>query len=192
MKNLQIFKEIGFPNKKNEEWKFSDLKNIIEKNFDKIDNKKITSKINKINLLNNFEHNYIFLVNGNLHSSNFDYEDKSKILIGQINDQTDYQINKNPLVCLNHALAEKGYSLEVKKNYKFNKSLVIYNFFTADLKNKILNNKNKIIINEYSDVHIIEYTINESKYKFINNSYEEVILKKNSKIKNLYIQKKKK
>ena len=31
------------------------------------------------------------------------------------------------MVCLNHALAENGFSLEVEKNYKFKKILVIYN-----------------------------------------------------------------
>ena len=89
---------------------------------------------------------------------------------------------------MNHALAESGYTLEIEKNYKFKKTLVIYNFFTKDIKDKILNNKNKIQVNENSEVHVIEYTINESKFKFINNVYENIILKKNAKLKNLYIQ----
>ena len=87
------------------------------------------------------------------------------------------------LICLNHALAENGYSLEVEENYKFNKTLVIYNFFTNNIKDKILNNKNKIRIKKNSELHIIEYTINESKFKFINNIYENLTLEKNSKLK---------
>ena len=39
----------------------------------------------------------------------------------------------------------------------------------------------KITLNENAELHVIEYTINESKSKFINNSYENVILHKNSK-----------
>ena len=35
---------------------------------------------------------------------------------------------------------------------------------------------------------VIEYTVNQSKFKFINNSYENIILDKNSKLKNLYLQ----
>ena len=89
---------------------------------------------------------------------------------------------------MNHALAENGYSLEIDKNYKFKKVLVIYNFFTKDVKNKILNNKNKIKVKENAELHVIEYTINESKSKFINNVYENIILEKNSKLKNLFIQ----
>mgnify|MGYP001265098108 FL=1 len=188
IKNLEFFKATGFPNKKLEDWKFSDFKDIVDKNFKELDTKKVSSNIKKIDLLSDFEHNYILLLNGNLHSSNFDHEDKNKITINPYDKSIDYKISKNPLVCLNHALAENGYSLEIDKGYKFNKVLVIYNLFTKDIKNKILNNKNKIKINEKSELHIIEYTINESKSKFINNVYENVVLEKNSKLKSLFIQ----
>jgi len=182
IKNLELFKAAGFPNKRLEDWKFSDFKNIIDNNFEELDTQNVSYNSKKIDLLKDFEHNYIFLVNGNLNSSNFDYEDKSKIKINSFDKSIDHEISKNPLVCLNHALAENGYYLEVKENYRFKKTLVIYNFFTKDIKNKILNNKNKIRVNENSELHVIEYTINESKFKFINNSYENIILDKNSKL----------
>ncbi len=188
IKNLESFKASGFPNKRQEDWKFTDFKSIVDSNFKELDAQRVSSNINKIDLLKNFEHNYVLLVNGNLHSSNFDYEEKSKIRINNYDKSIDYEISKNPLICLNHALAENGYSLEIDKNYKFKKVLVIYNLFTKDIKNKILNNKNKIKINENSELHVIEYTINESKSKFINNVYENIILEKNSKFKNLFMQ----
>ena len=188
IKNLEFFKATGFPNKRLEDWKFSDFRDIVDKNFKELDTKKVSSNIKKIDLLKDFEHNYILLLNGNLHSSNFDHEDKNKITINPYDKSIDYKISKNPLVCLNHALAETGYSLEIDKGYKFNKVLVIYNLFTKDIKNKILNNKNKIKINEKSELHIIEYTINQSKSKFINNVYESIVLEKNSKLKSLFIQ----
>ena len=186
--NLDFFKSVGFPNKRLEDWKFSDFKDIINKNFEKLDVQKSTNSTQQINLLQDFDHNYIFLINGNLSSSNFDFEEKNKIKINIYEGDTDYQISKNPLVCLNHALAEGGYSLEVDSNYKFKKSLVIYNFFTKDINNKILNSKNRILINENSELHVIEYTINESQFNFISNVHENIILKKNSKLKNLYLQ----
>ena len=188
VKNLESFKIMGFPNKRLEDWKFSDFKDIINRNFEKLDTKEVSSDIDKIDFLKDFEHNYILLVNGNLHSSNFNYEEKSKIKIKSYDKSIDYKESKNPLVYLNHALAENGYSLEIEKNYKFKKVLVIYNFFTKSLKNKILNSKNKIKLNDNAELHVIEYTINESKSKFINNVYENVILEQNSKLKNLSIQ----
>ena len=185
-KNLKLFNSLGFPNKRLENWKFTDLKEIIYRNFDQLDVKVAVPNINKINLLKDFDHNYIFLVNGNLHTSNFNHEEKSKIKINSYDNDFNYPTSTNSLICLNHAFAENGYSLEIEKNYKFKKALIIYNFFTKEVKNKILNIKNKIKINENSEIHFVEYTINES--KFINNVYEHIVLEKNSKLKSLYIQ----
>ena len=190
IKNLKLFNTAGFPSKKFEDWKFTDFRKIVDNNFNKLDTKKVTSDFKKAELLKNFDHNYIILVNGSLHSNNFDHEEKSKIKISSYDNNINYELTENPLICLNHALAENGYSLEVEENYKFNKTLVIYNFFTNDVKDKILNNKNKIKVKKNSELHIIEYTINESKHKFINNVYEDLVLEKNSKLKNLYIQSK--
>ena len=110
IKNLKFFQNTGFPNKKQEDWKFSDFQNIVNSNFDELEAVNISSNINKISTLKDFDHNYIFLVNGVLHSSNFDYEEKGKIKIKTYKSNVNYQSNKNPLICLNHALAENGYS----------------------------------------------------------------------------------
>ena len=144
IKNLELFNATGFPNKRYEDWKFSDFKNIVDANFNILDTNKVSLINQKIDLLKDFEHNYIFLINGNLHSSNFDYENKEKIKVNSYENSFNYKISDNPMVCLNHALAENGYSLEIEKDYKFKKILVIYNLFTKSLENKILNIKNKI------------------------------------------------
>ncbi len=188
IKNLNFFNKTGFPNKKLEDWKFSDFKNIINKNFDelKIDDAKYN--LDSFNLLKEFQHNYIIIVNGKLHSSDFKFEDKDQIIIKPyISNNADHQFSYNPLICLNHALAENGYFLEVKQNYKFKKVLVVYNYFTEDIKNKILNNKNKIKVCQNSEVHLIDYIVNKSQFKFINNAYDDLILEKNAKFKNLFI-----
>ena len=136
IKNLEFFKNYGFPNSRLEDWKFSDFRNIVDKNFDKLEATELQKEENNINLIKDFDHNYIFLVNGNLHSSNFDFENKKYITIKSYDKKINYQISKNPLICLNHALADNGYYLNIKENYKFKKVLVIYNFFTKDVKIK--------------------------------------------------------
>ena len=40
-KNLDLFFQNGFPNKKNEDWKFTDLNSILGKNFNNIINKEL-------------------------------------------------------------------------------------------------------------------------------------------------------
>ena len=81
-----------------------------------------------------------------------------------------------------------GYHVEIEDNYKFKKTLVIYNLFTKDLKENILNSRNKIKIGKNSELHTIDLIVNDSKYKFINNVYESIILENNAVYKNICIQ----
>ena len=66
LKNLNYFNENGFPNKRNEDWKFSDLREIVSKNFNELNFKTINSTDNKINFIKDFDHNFIIVINGEL------------------------------------------------------------------------------------------------------------------------------
>ena len=190
--NLNFFNEKGFPNKRQEDWKFSDLREIVQKNFKKLNVNKVNSKVKKVNLIKDFDHNYIVVINGELKSSDFKYEEKNKIKIKNFkNDNFSQESKDNPLICLNHALSDKGYDIEIEDNYKFKKALIIYNLFTEDLKENILNSRNKIKIGKSAELHTIDLVINDSKYKFINNVYENIILENNAVYKNICIQNKK-
>ncbi len=190
IKNLNFFNKNGFPNKRQEDWKFSDLREIIYKNFKKLNTKIKNSKIKKIDFIKEFDHNYIIIVNGELHSSNFKFEDKNKIELKIFQNKDFSEENEiNPLICLNHALSNSGYSFEIKENYKFKKTVIIYNFFSEDLKDNILNSRNKIKVGKNSEVHTIDFIVNESKYKFLNNVYENLVLDSNAIYKNICIQK---
>ena len=81
IKNLNLFNKKGFPNKKHEDWKFSDLREIVYKNFKELNVNNKNSKVKKANLIKDFDHNYIMLVNGELKSNNFKFEEKNKIKI---------------------------------------------------------------------------------------------------------------
>ena len=80
-KNLDLFYKSGFPTKQVEDWKFTDLNLILNKNFDTISNDVNFESINELVIIKNFEHNCIFLINGKIISTSFDYEEKNKILI---------------------------------------------------------------------------------------------------------------
>ena len=163
-KNLDYFNNVGFPNKQNEDWKFSDLREIVSRNFNKLDLKLEKSKKEKVDFIKDFEHNYIVITNGELTSSDFKYEDKSKIKLKPfINDNYIHNREKNPLINLNHALSDKGFFLEIKEEYKFKKILVIYYFFSNDLNENILNSKNKVKIGKNSELHLLEFSVNNSK-----------------------------
>ena len=74
IKNLNLFNKNGFPNNKIEDWKFSDLRNIVSKNFKKLDVQITNPKNINTTLIKDFDHNSLILINGNLSSSNFDFE----------------------------------------------------------------------------------------------------------------------
>ncbi len=191
-KDLDKFLKTGFPNKQHEDWKFTDLNAILNKNFDKITNNFEFDLNKKIKILENFEHNYILLTNGTLSLSNFSYEDKNKIEIKDFkNTEANTLATPNILTLLNSALSSGGYSLKVSDNYKFNKPLVIYNYFSKNLENIIINNRNSIKINKGSKLTMIEYTIDNSQDSFIRNTQDNVLIDDNADLKSIFIQKSK-
>ena len=188
-KNLKLFLNTGFPNKKDENWKFTDLNSIISKNFDSISNNQDFKLEKKIDLIKDFEHNHIVLVNGFLKSIDMKFEEKGKLKIKNLNsfENFDYPLNNN-LSLLNKALSLGGFNLEIHKNYRCKKPIIIYNYYTSNLDNKIINNSNKIKLNQSSELTLIEYNIGE-KSKFLKNTFEKVDLEKDSILKNITIQK---
>ena len=187
-KNLDLFYQTGFPNKKDEDWKFSDLNLILSNNFNKISNNNFLPSKTEFKIIDEFEHNFISLFNGKLISKDFSFEEKNKILIDNFNFKNDLTLDsKNSLYFLNNALATGGFSLEISKNYKLKKPLVIYNNFSDSLKEKIVNYKNSIILNENSELNLINYINNSSKENFMANILENIKIKKNSSLNNILI-----
>ena len=190
-RNLDLFFEGGLPNKKDEDWKFTDLKAIIKKNFKNIVNNQEFTFNKKIEIIKDFEHNHIVLVNGSYKSSDFKYEDKEKVQIKSIKLQkvnTDH--SSNNLYCLNKALTVGGFNLEIHKNYKCKKPIIIYNYFTSNLDNKIINNSNKIKLHKNSECTLIEYNIDEG-CKFLKNTFEIVEIDNGSILKSIILEKSK-
>jgi Fe-S cluster assembly protein SufD len=188
-KNLDLFYESGFPSKQVEDWKFTDLNLILNKNFDNISNEVNFESSKEFKAIENLEHNFIFLTNGKIISTNFSYEEKSKIIIKDFyqKEKTNLDLG-NSLTILNNALSSGGFSLEIAKNYKLKKPLIIYNYFSKDLKNKILNNKNSIKLNKGSELILIDYNDSREQSNFIKNTIDTVYLDENAVLKNILIQ----
>ena len=188
-KNFDLFLKSGLPNKKDENWKFTDLNFIIKKNFNKITNNIQFKFEKKIEYIDDFEHNRILLVNGVFQSCDIKFEDKEKVKIESLKalEFLIYQSNNN-LHFLNKALSLGGFSLEVQKDYKCKKPIIIYNYFTSNLDNTIINNSNKIKLNQNSELTLIEYNIGE-KSKFFKNTFEKINIDKEALLKSIFIQK---
>ncbi len=187
--SLNLFNEKGFPNKRLEEWKFTDFSKIIENNFKEL---KINNQIDKslvIKELKNFEHNSIFLIDGILSKFNFAHEDKQKFRIKEYSTGLIKKFKTaNPLINLNNALSTGGFFLEISENYNFKKPLIIYNYFSNNLKNKMVNNKNLIKLNNKSNLEIVEINADISKNNYMQNNYTRIEIGNNSTLKNYNIQ----
>jgi len=125
--NLENFFKKGFPNKRQEDWKFSDLNQIIESN---IKNLNYISEIdNKDNieqkLIKDFDHNKIFIVNGKIIKTDLGFDDENKITISE--DQSiEEDDQRNSLLNLNNAFVVKNYKIDVLDGYLAKKPLIIY------------------------------------------------------------------
>ncbi len=189
-RELDLFSKKGFPNKREEAWKFTDLNTILSKNFAYITNNYISLKEKKFELIEEFDHNYLFVIDGKLVSNEFKFEDKNKFLIKEYDYKKKISVsNQNSLNFLNNALATGGYFLEVSKNYKFKKPLVVYNHFSKNIKEQIISYKNSLILNENSELTILNYTDTNSRNNFFVNSFDYLKLKKDSNLKNIFINK---
>ena len=206
--NLENFFKKGFPNKRQEDWKFSDLNQIIESN---IKNLNYISEIdNKDNieqkLIKDFDHNKIFIVNGKIIKTDLGFDDENKITISE--DQSiEEDDQRNSLLNLNNAFVIKNYKIDVLDGYLAKKPLIIYhnaarniesslvslrldinlgknsalkviNIFNEGTNNNLINIRQKINISENSILE--KFTLDHNENNNIRYAHTDIILEKNS------------
>ena len=167
--NLENFFKKGFPNKRQEDWKFSDLNQIIETN---IKNLNYISEIdNKDNIEQNpikdFDHNKIFIVNGQIVKSDLTHEDENRIMISE--DQSiEEDDQKNSLLNLNNALVVKNYKIYVSDNYLAKKPLIIYHNVLENIKSSLVSLRLDIDLGKNSSLKVINIFNERSNNNLIN------------------------
>jgi len=173
-KNLNEFIKNGFPNKRIEDWKFSDLNQIISSNIKELkffNNQTRPDEFDQSTLVNNLDHNKIIFVNGLISKVDFNYEEKSKIEI--IDTQETENLNsKNSLVSLNNALKFNYVKLIIKENYSLNKPLIIYNITNNKLNSNTINQRIDFVLKKNSSLKLINLFDDSSNNNFININYQ--------------------
>ena len=182
-KSFNRFIEQGFPNKRIEDWKFSDLNQIISANFENLDfSKKNIDKSVDVDFINEFEHNKIIFVDGNISKIDFSYEDKDKFSLKH-DLELDEQLNENALLNLNTAFLSSYIKFTVKKGYQFQKPLILYNYLTSDLVSHGLNLRMDIDLEDGSSLDIVNIANQNAKNNFLN-LRQKINIGKNSVLKN--------
>ena len=182
---LNKFLETGFPTRKLENWKFSDLSQIIKKNIGELSFYNDYSFPNKVDtsiFVEGLEHNKIVFINGRVEKIDFTHEDHDKI---EINDDFKF-VNRlednNPLLSLNNAFTNKCYKITVKKNYSLKKPLVVYHSTNNKITSRNINLKLEFQLEQNSSLRLIDLFNDEAENNFINIFYnfdlkEDAILK---------------
>jgi len=182
-KSFNRFIEQGFPNKRIEDWKFSDLNQIISANFENLDfSKKNIDKSVDVDFINEFEHNKIIFVDGNISKIDFSYEDKDRFSLKH-DLELDEQLNENALLNLNTAFLSSYIKFTVKKGYQFQKPLILYNYLTSDLVSHGLNLRMDINLEDDSSLDIVNIANQNAKNNFLN-FRQKINIGKNSVLKN--------
>ena len=178
------FVESGFPSKKLEDWKFSDLKSIINKNikelkfgFNTIENKSYNLKFIK-----NFEHSKIVILNGEFLSADILDIDKNKIEIKNENLIFSESLNE-PLNNLNKAFASKLIKLNVLEGKIVEKPLVIYHICDLDSKTNLINTRFELTLHKNSSLSTLNLFEDKSVSGFNNHNFN-IVINKNSNLKN--------
>ncbi len=188
---LNNFIKKGFPNRKQEEWKFLDISQIIKKNISNLSYFNDYSQSNKIDpsiFVDGLEHNKIIFINGRIEKIDFKFEDQNKI---EIIDETKKDISfnyENSLIDLNSAFTDKVFKILIKKNYSLKKPLIIYHSINDEIKSTNINLRLDFELGENSCLKLIDYFSNNIAKNFINIFYN-FNLEKDSILKNYKIDK---
>jgi len=188
---LDNFKDKGFPNRKEEDWKFSDLNQIIKNNIGELsfyNDYTSTNKVDTSVFVDGLEHNKIVFINGRIEKIDFHYEKKEQIEIIDQSDTTNKFDNNNSLSDLNNAFTNKCFKILVKKGYQLAKPLIIYHSTNSKIWSKNINLRLDFELDKDSSLRIVDLFNDTSEKNFLNIFYN-FELKENAVLKNYKVDK---
>jgi Fe-S cluster assembly protein SufD len=188
---LDNFINKGFPNRKEEDWKFSDLNQIIKKNIGELSfysDYTSTNKVDTSAFVDGLEHNKIVFINGRIEKIDFDYEKKDQIEIIDQSETINKFNNNSSLSDLNSAFTNKSFKIVVKEGYQLTKPLIIYHTTNSKIWSKNINLRLNFELYENSSLRLIDLFRDTSEKNFLNIFYN-FDLKENSVLKNYKVDK---
>ena len=188
---LDNFINKGFPNRREEDWKFSDLNQIIKKNIGELSfysDYTSTNKVDSSAFVDGLEHNKIVFINGRIEKIDFDYEKKDQIEIIDQSETINKFNNNSSLSDLNSAFTNKSFKIVVKKGYQLTKPLIIYHTTNSKIWSKNINLRLNFELYENSSLRLIDLFRDTSEKNFLNIFYN-FDLKENSILKNYKVDK---
>ena len=192
---FEIFKALGFPTTKNEDWKFTNLNAFLKDDFSFVAGKykedEIVAAIHK-NLVSGLDAYLLVLLNGQIQPALSVFPDEKLVSIRSFDGALETSALKdnafinedknNSLLALNTALFNDGYFIEVNRNVVLDKPIQIIHLYTAD-ENTWYQPRHLILVDEFAKAELIETSvwINNDKHVVLN-SVTKVSLKENAQL----------
>ena len=167
-------KELGIPDIKDEDWRFTSLKDFskidfspIKKNGNKYDNTQIPEFLSSLDAF------FILMVNGEVISKD-EYPFKVSSLrdcfadanskIREIILEEFSPRNKDFFYELNSAFLDSGIFIELEESSSIDKPIVLVNKFDSSANDSFINTRNIFSFSKNSRADIIEYTFSQAPY----------------------------
>ena len=191
---IKNFESIGFPNKKLENWKYTSLKNLLKNDYivlPELDNSLEFKEIKKY-LIDDIDSYKIIFVDGKYssHLSETTHEGMDICIMSAALSQSKYELLienyfnkialKDGITSLNTAFTNEGAFIHIPKNKFVDKPIQIIHFSTGNESSLMFQPRNMIIVDENSQVQIIERHQSLSKNKVFTNSVTEIYADKKS------------
>ena len=178
--SLNKFIGSGFPNRKQEDWKFLDISQIIKKKISDLsffNDYSLPNEIDPSIFVDGLEHNKIIFINGRIEKIDFNYEDQNKI---EIKNEIEKQISLkygNSLIDLNNAFTNKVFKILIKKNYSLKRPLIIYHTTNDKINSKNINLRLDFELEENSCLRVIDFFNDSAEKNFLNILYNFRLMK---------------
>lgn len=193
-KAIQSFEKTGFPTKKDEEWKYTSLRNLLKQDFSVFpsqEDKEIGFEDIKKFLINDIESYTLVFVDGVFNSflSETTHDEVDICVMSSALTRPKYKMvvdnyfneiakGTNSLTDLNTAFTREGAYVNIPKNTVLAKPIQIYNFTTGKESELLVQPRNLVVVGENSHVQIIERHQNLSKNPSLTNSVTEIFVHK--------------
>ncbi len=205
-KAIKKFESEGFPTKKLEGWKYTSLKRTLKYDYKLFPSQKDIIDFKDIQdyLINDIESYKIVFVNGKYYSnlSETTHEGMDICILSSALTQSKYDLvienyfdkisKKDGITSLNTAFSHEGAYIHIPKNIQVDKPIQILHFSTGENESLMFQPRNLIVVDENSQVEIIERYQSITNNNVLVNSVSEIYVNKKSNVKHYKIQNDKK
>ncbi|MFI1772885.1 Fe-S cluster assembly protein SufD [Thalassobellus citreus] len=189
---IKIFKEKGFPSKKEEAWKYTSLNKILKKDYSVFPKQENVIEYRDVQkyFIHEIDTYKVVFVDGKYasHLSSTTHDGMDVCLMSSALTKPKYRLiienyfNKaastDSLTSLNTAFASEGAYIYIPKNKLVDKPIQIINFSTGNEAATMLQPRNLIVVEENSHVQIIERHQSLTKNAVLTNSVTEIFTNK--------------